>query len=519
MVGDEDAEPAFRRAQQGDFVGVDAHLASQGSAEGPWRLALRALYAMTFPGRLDAMPTPADIARHQGHAGAVEAQRQRDLLSVLRLNPPHGSAGDAEDPGDAGGGWAEATLARAFRGWLEAEYTVAEHLAEAAADAAKATGNAAVRVDAEAVMALSAAAADVATSRARRASRMARAEALLQQEYLANLILARVRRHNGRAHLSVRILGSLTQVVPEVWQPWVGLELALAGGASLPRGQAPLSGLVDAARAGDRAGFTEAATRIRETVAACAPIAGEVAAYLAMIDIGAALPDDVFPWAMGMSPDAPHGIRDVREGGTRGTWVSVSPGRPARRILGTGIGLLADAVVIRSSRRGTRTEESVARLALEPDGMDERAFFEAVYGFPFAVGEHEEVLRGLLHRMRGAVAEAAEITRDPSAASGETSGEILRLVPRRTFVVEDPRCQEPLADRVLDRLAASNGRATAKELTAALRVPLRTVQRSLGQLVDDGACHAEPDGRRTEYVVEDTTFSEPSLHRLRGQRD
>ncbi|RLB51658.1 MAG: hypothetical protein DRJ42_16465, partial [Deltaproteobacteria bacterium] len=256
MVGDEDAEPAFRRAQQGDFVGVDAHLASQGSAEGPWRLALRALYAMTFPGRLDAMPTPADIARHQGHAGAVEAQRQRDLLSVLRLNPPHGSAGDAEDPGDAGGGWAEATLARAFRGWLAAEYTIAEHLAAAAADAAKAAGNAAVRVDAETVMALSAAAADVATSRARRASRMARAEALLQQEYLANLILARVRRHNGRAHLSVRILGSLTEVVPEVWQPWVGLELALAGGASLPRGQAPLSGLVDAARAGDRAGFT-----------------------------------------------------------------------------------------------------------------------------------------------------------------------------------------------------------------------------------------------------------------------
>jgi len=218
---------------------------------------------------------------------------------------------------------------------------------------------------------------------------------------------------------------------------------------------------------------------------------------------------------MGMSPDAPHGIRDVREGGTRGTWVSVSPGRPARRILGTGIGLLTDAVVIRSSRRGTRTEGSLARLALEPDGMEERAFFEAVYGFPFAAGEHEEVLRGLLHRMRGAVGDAAEITRKPNSSSGE----VLRLVPRRTLVVEDPRCQEPLADRVLDRLAASNGRATAKELTAALRVPLRTVQRSLGQLVDDGACHAEPDGRRTEYVVEDTTFSEPSLHRLRGQRD
>jgi DNA-binding transcriptional ArsR family regulator len=112
--------------------------------------------------------------------------------------------------------------------------------------------------------------------------------------------------------------------------------------------------------------------------------------------------------------------------------------------------------------------------------------------------------------MRGALGEAAEIIRDDGRVA---------IVVRRPLAVEDPRCQEPLADRVLDRLAASNGRATAKELTAALRVPLRTVQRALGQLVDEGACHAEPDGRKTEYVVEDTTFNEPSLHRLRGQRD
>ena len=36
--------------------------------------------------------------------------------------------------------------------------------------------------------------------------------------------------------------------------------------------------------------------------------------------------------------------------------------------------------------------------------------------------------------------------------------------------------------------------------------------------VYDALQRAEKDRKRTEYVVEDTTFSEPTLHRLRGKR-
>jgi hypothetical protein len=147
-------------------------------------------------------------------------------------------------------------------------------------------------------------------------------------------------------------------------------------------------------------------------------------------------------------------------------------------------------------------------LLLSAEGVDEASYFEDVYGFHFEKGQHQEVLRGLVHRMRAALGDAVELVRGDGR---------LTAIVKKPVVVEDPRCQEPLADRVLDHLAAANGRATAKELTTALRVPLRTVQRALGQLVDDGVCHAEPDGHRTEYVVEDTTFNEPSLHRLRGQ--
>jgi hypothetical protein len=493
-MADDLAELAFRRAEGGDFVGIDAHLAAPGTRESPFQLALRAIYAMTLPGRRDAMPTHQEIAAVADHPGGVAAMRQSTLWDLLALRPP--------PPGDGN------SLADAIRAFMVDDLAAAESMAARVAERAQASSAAALRVDAEAVMALSASSLEDATERARRASRMARSESLLQEEYLANLALARVRRLNGRAHLSVRILTSLAEVVPEAWQPLVGLEMALAGGAKPRRGIAPLSPLTEAVARGERSDFADRAARLRESVAGCAPIAREVAAWLAMVDADADVPDDVLPWATGMTADAPFGIRDARSGETRAAWVVARVGQPPRRVFGTGLGLVEGAVTVRSGRRGTRTEEALSRLLLSPDGVDEVAYFEDLYGFRFDDGEHREVLRGLLHRIRGALGDAAELERSDGR---------LRVTPRVTLVVEDPRCQEPLADRVLDRLAGGGGRATARELTTALRVPLRTVQRALGQLVEDGVCHAEPDGHRTEYVVEDTTFNEPSLHRLRGQ--
>ena len=79
----------------------------------------------------------------------------------------------------------------------------------------------------------------------------------------------------------------------------------------------------------------------------------------------------------------------------------------------------------------------------------------------------------------------------------------------REVILADPRTAAPVGDRVL-RLLASRPGVTAKDAAKALEVPLRTVQAELQQLVSDGACNAERQGRKVQYWVEDTTFSEPT---------
>jgi hypothetical protein len=54
------------------------------------------------------------------------------------------------------------------------------------------------------------------------------------------------------------------------------------------------------------------------------------------------------------------------------------------------------------------------------------------------------------------------------------------------------------------------GAMSAEHAAQRLGVPLRTVQALLAQLVEEGECHADKNGRRVQYRVEDTTFSEPT---------
>ena len=68
---------------------------------------------------------------------------------------------------------------------------------------------------------------------ARRVSRMARTESLPQSEYLANLVLARIRRLDNKPHLATRILHALYSVAPSPWLPWLAWEIVQATG-SLP---------------------------------------------------------------------------------------------------------------------------------------------------------------------------------------------------------------------------------------------------------------------------------------------
>ena len=67
---------------------------------------------------------------------------------------------------------------------------------------------------------------------ARRASLMARTEAEPDAELLANIVLARMRRHVGKPHLAVRILDALARLVPDAPRAWLEWERLLAGGTS-----------------------------------------------------------------------------------------------------------------------------------------------------------------------------------------------------------------------------------------------------------------------------------------------
>ena len=85
----------------------------------------------------------------------------------------------------------------------------------------------------------------------------------------------------------------------------------------------------------------------------------------------------------------------------------------------------------------------------------------------------------------------------------------LRLTLSTPLAIADPRCDLTLSDQVLS-IMSQRGRAGAKEIAGVLGVSLRNTQSALGALVDDGACTRNKLGRRVEYVVEDTTFSEPT---------
>jgi predicted ArsR family transcriptional regulator len=83
----------------------------------------------------------------------------------------------------------------------------------------------------------------------------------------------------------------------------------------------------------------------------------------------------------------------------------------------------------------------------------------------------------------------------------------LALILKIPIVVPDMRCALPTADRVL-RALATLGTTSASTAADSLRMPLRTVQAVLQQLVAEGACSIERDGRRVAYKIEDTTFTE-----------
>lgn len=363
-----------------------------------------------------------------------------------------------------------------------------------------------------------------ATMLARRASRMARVEGLLAAEYLANIVLARARRHSGQPFLSLRIGSALEKVVPTPWRSWLAWELLFAGGpAQLGDVMDAIEGpaqqvqtALDAALVGDRNTYETIRQGLKER-GLPAPMHADFAALDALVDPEVKTPPHAGFFA-GETCDYPITLTGWPSslGAGVGVCVVVPEGAPARRVLPTKLGL-GDATFIADGERKSRVHAFVAALALSVSGageedvlpaasMQESALFERVWGFEYVPDKHETLLKTVVKRARTDLAGCGEI---------ERGGGEIRLHVSRRFAIADPRCRPSLNDQLLSALAAAEGRFSAKEAAERLGVSVRYVQGALKNLVEDGACERIKDGRNVKYALEDTTFDQPTLSRLK----
>jgi hypothetical protein len=544
------AEAALKRQWLGDMSdaeGVRAQLTVAGDELAKaWGLALDVSRWLATPGR----NSPELLDRAQAFVDAPPEVRRAALFALADFALLHFICADAESLrqverlgqrlalGQSGDAEVIAATITLYRKALLGEAMDAEADADRISERAGAIGLAPMLMAAQSLRAYALlGGGDVPAARAvaRRASRMARTEALPQYEYLANLVLARTRRLSGNPHLATRILTALARYAPTSWRPALIWELTLSGSDSsaltqleaLPpwmnnvpatRAAKRLAAVLNAAEQLSVAEFDRAAEALREAVVATPQWARDAEIVLAALDARAPTKvrkgADVQDWLLGKTSDAPAALSGliVRYGPAAadshsGGYVVAGPGRAPRRILGRGVHLAMnalDAALVRSPDRAQeRREMATAVLALSGDvGLAEDTFFELVYGLTYDKAVHRNMFDALLHRVREALGETGHVTRE---------GGTLRLVPKRTLVLADPRCAESLSDRVL-RVIAEHAEAGAKDIADTLGVPLRTIQACLRELSDEGAFEVDVEGKKRNYRIVDTTFSEPTQH-------
>ncbi|MEM6957860.1 MAG: hypothetical protein AAF645_19345 [Myxococcota bacterium] len=360
-----------------------------------------------------------------------------------------------------------------------------------------------------------------ATRVARRASRMARTEALPQWNYLAGLTLARVRRRRGESHRAARITEALLRVCPKVWSQPLLFELEVCSGQwPLPD---PIEASADSVRAlyraaqeGNHARFRGIADGLTERLGDHRQRA-DVLLLLECLDPRTpieSLSAEGRGFVLGECTDAPHALHCAASGpALRGRapsviWVLASTDGTARRVIEGGIGLVDAERVEREGKHG-RTERLIAELALAGGPVPQPELFRRIYGFDYEAAPHEGLWRVLLHRARKLLSGTGAI---------ERTGNALCLVVRTPFAVPDPRTTIPVSDQILRRLS-THPWASARTLAGHLALPLRTVQEALRQLVSEGACASVRRGSHVQYRVEDTTFQEATDLSVAAEQD
>ena len=369
---------------------------------------------------------------------------------------------------------------------------------------------------------------------ARRASLMARTEALPEAEMLANLALARMRRHTGKPHLAVANPGGAGAAgarcaggLAALGTPAVRRRRARASRGCAARGRQRRR---QQRRGRRRVRQTPAAGRARREASGLRSRGGVAVGQHARVlgrarrGVGAAGPAypnrrppiPLVPFITGASAELKYGLHRaaVFSGGEEpGTTVFVvaRPGARGRRILRDGLGLFGSCQMLSDEhdarRAHGRTDAALAALALAgPQGAPEEDSFRSVYGFPYAHAPHRGVLDVLLHRVRKRIGSAGVIARSDGR---------LALALSAPIAVADPLCSPPAAARILSALARQP-QATADVIAAQLGIGVRAAQLALQQLVSDGACAMRRRARHVEYQLRDTTFSEPTSSDVLG---
>ena len=540
------AEEAYRAAATGDFTGSENTLTALRDTSDPTATAwCSALLAQRWHAEHDrgAMPTRESVGALSNGAPATRipaalACAEAAKAAVLRHQVSELDVYESllqELVSGTEDSWAAPT-AKMNRAWLKLAqgfFSEAKQLAEEAQSAASQGGIAPAVIEATVIRALCAEAAgdiEEATALARRSSRMARTEDLPQWQYLANLVLARMRRLNGLPHLTTRILRPLLQVAPATWHGWIAWEALMAGALDFakdvglddqndPDHQVRLlRELLGAAAAGERVKFNELADRLVAFEGLWKSRANDV--ELAVVSIDATrsvrgVGGELEAWCRGDAMAPPNPIRglcidlqsDANEP-ARAAFVVARPGEAlgsanVRRIAGLGEPIVeAEARMPRARGASERTPSTVAAIALAgARGIARQDLFRTVYGFEYDHEVHRGLFKALMHRVRTDLGEWGEV----KAASDDRY--VLTL--HCALVIPDPRCEHSLEDVVLWTLA-SVGAQSAKEASDGSGLPLRTTQRTIKRLVESGALIVERVRNGVKYRVEDTTFSEPT---------
>lgn len=357
---------------------------------------------------------------------------------------------------------------------------------QAASTAAREGGHAALAVECAAVSALQAVRdGDVraAMKHARRASRMGRTESLPQPEYLAGLVLARVRRTAGYPHLSARILSSLQRTISPHWLPWLTWELVLAGSA--PQGEAAeaVTAARQAASQRDERTVDLEVARARMALDGFDAIARDATAIGRLLRTDEDDPVDALPFAA-FAGDA---------------YVLCAPDAPGRRIRAAALPLYEHTLLEEEGLKQRRCATLASVLGLAGGVLDEAECFQKVYGFDYVPEMHRGSFDVLLHRSRAMLDGLAELHRESDAVTMQV---------RAPFAVPDPRSRESVEARLLRALG--NGESSARAVAKATGLSVRQTQILLKSLAEEGECAVERRGRELHYHVEDTTFSEPT---------